>query len=251
MSQFDAGPSAGLEALLDDLSAAVSAAPRDVLGRPVALALRHRVDGDRLFLSGVPHDLLQLVSAAFHAPLRDGQPSVEAGGIAVADEHWIVAGPWHLGTGPVQRPTGGDVVRVHHADFETPQVAPANRLDEARALRAWLEAGGTRLAADLQDPPDFARLSEIGRAAPAALQAVLCDVGLSRAHVGRYLLDAGDYFDDERIDQLGDGYVNAAQLWFAVAAHPDANVGAQLLSLEHECARWMQRAAEPPTRYAF
>ncbi len=71
----------------------------------------------------------------------------------------------------------------------------ANRLDEARALRAWLEAGGTRLAADLQDPPDFARLSEIGRAAPAALQAVLCDVGLSRAHVGRYLLDAGRNYE--------------------------------------------------------
>ncbi|MEO8696105.1 MAG: hypothetical protein ABI658_21485 [Acidimicrobiales bacterium] len=246
MSHFDAGPSAGLEGLLADLSAAVSAAPRDVLGRPVAIALRYRVDNDRFFLSGVPHDLLQLVSAAFHAPLRDGP-----GGTAVADENWIVAGLWHLGTGPVQPPTGGNVVRLRRAGFEAPAVAPANRLDEARALRAWFEAGAARLVDDLQDPPNFARLSEIGRAAPADLQAVLCDVGRSRAHLGRYLLDAGDYFDDERIDQLGDGYVNAAQLWFEVAAHPDADIGAQLLSLENECAQWMQRAAEPPTRYAF
>ncbi len=252
MSQFDAGPSAGLEGLLTDMAEAVSTSPRDVLGRPVAIALRYRVDGERLFLSGVPHDLVQLVSAAFHAPLRDGSRSAEHRGIAIADETWTHASGWRIGTGPVQPPPSGDeVVRLDHVDFETPRAVPANRLDEARALRAWLEAGGARLAADLQDPPDFARLTEVARHAPSDLQAVLSDVGRSRAHVGRYLLDAGDYFDDERIDQLGDGYVNAAQLWFELATNPDADVSAPLLSLEHECAMWMQRAAEPPTRYAF
>jgi len=107
------------------------------------------------------------------------------------------------------------------------------------------------MTADLESPPDFARLSEVALTAQSDLHAILSDVGRSRAHVGRYLLDAADYFDDERIDQLGDGYVNAAQLWFDVAANNDAGLGEQLLSLERECAVWMQRAAEPPTRYAF
>ena len=251
MTQFDAGPSAGLEGLLTDLCAAVSTSPRDVLGRPVAIALRYRFDGNQLFLSGVPHDLLQLVSTAFDAPLRD-----EPAGVAVADESWTAGRGLQLGTGPVQPPTAGrEVVGLRHVAFATstptPTAATVSRLDEARALRASLDAAGARLAADLESPPDFARLSEIGLTAPSDLCAVLSDVGRSRAHVGRYLLDAADYFDDERIDQLGDGYVNAAQLWFDIAAHYDTNIGAQLLSLEHECAVWMQRAAEPPTRYAF
>ena len=247
MTQFDAGPSAGLEGLLADLSSAVSTSPRDVLGRPVAIALRYRFDGDQLFLSGVPHDLLRLVSTAFDAPLHD-----EPAGVAVADERWTAGRGLRLGTGPVQPPTGGgDVVGRRRVVFDTPTAAAANRLDEARALRASLDAAGARLAADLESPPDFARLSDIGLTTPSDLCAVVSDVGRTRAHVGRYLLDAADYFDDERIDQLGDGYVNAAQLWFEVAANHDTNIGPQLLSLEHECARWMQRAAEPPTRYAF
>ena len=244
MTQFDAGPSAGLEGLLAELSSAVSTTAREVLGRPVAVALRYRSDGDQLFLSGVPHDLLPLVSTAFDAPLRDAPA-----GVAVVDESWTAGRG--LGTGPVQLPPGGDVVGLRRVAFDPPRVTTANRLDEARALRASLDAAGARLSSDLETPPDFARLSEIGLTAPSDLRAVLSDVGRTRAHVGRYLLDAADYFDDERIDQLGDGYVNAAQLWFELANHPDANVGQQLLSLERECAVWTQRAAEPPTRYAF
>ena len=247
MNQFDAGPSAGLEGLLAELSSAVSTSPRDVLGRPVAIALRYRLDGDQLFFSGVPHDLLQLVSTTFDAPLRDG-PS----GIAVADESWTAGRGLRFGTGPVQPPTSGnEVVGLRRVAFDVPRAAAAGRLDEARALRTSLDAAGTRLATDLESPPDFARLSGVGLTAPSDLRAILSDVGRTRAHVGRYLLDAADYFDDERIDQLGDGYVNAARLWFELAAHPDAVIGAQLLSLERECAVWMQRAAEPPTRYAF
>ena len=247
MNQFDAGPSAGLEGLLADLSAAVSSSPRDVLGRPVAIALRYRFDGDRLFLSGVPHDLLQLVSAAFDSPLRDGPA-----GVSVADESWIVGRGVRLGTGPVQPPTaGGEVVGLGRADFDTPKAAAVSRLDEAHALRASLDAAGARMTADLERPPDFARLSEVALTAQSDLHAIVSDVGRSRTHVGRYLLDAADYFDDERIDQLGDGYVNAAQLWFDMAARNDAGLGEQLLSLERQCAVWMQRAAEPPTRYAF
>jgi hypothetical protein len=247
MNQYAAGPSAGLEGLLADLSAAVSSSPRDVLGRPVAIALRYRFDGDRLFLSGVPHDLLQLVSTAFDAPLRD-----ELAGVEVVDESWTAGRGWRLGTGPVQPPkSGGEVVGLRGVAFAAPRTAAAGRLDEARALRASLDIAGVRLAADLERPPEFARLSEVGLTAPSDLCAVLSDVGRTRAHVGRYLLDAADYFDDERIDQLGDGYVNAAQLWFEVAARSDADIGGQLLSLERQCAVWMQRAAEPPTRYAF
>lgn len=245
MTQFDADPSAGLEGLLADLSSAVASTPRDVLGRPVAIALRYRHDGDQLFLSGVPHDLLQLVSIAFDAPLRD-----EPAGTTVADETWTAGRG--LGTGPVQAsPASGEVIGLRHARFDPPRTTTASRLDEARALRASLDAAGARLASDLESPPDFARLSEIGRTAPSDLRAVLSDVGRTRARVGRYLLDAADYFDDERIDQLGDGYVNAAQLWFEFAAHNDARIGPKLLSLERECAVWTQRAAEPPTRYAF
>ena len=247
MTQFDAGPTAGLEGLLADLSSAVSTSPRDVLGRPVAIALRYRCDGDRLFLSGVPHDLLQLVSTAFDASLRD-----DPAGVAVADERWTAGRGLQLGTGPVQPPTSGrEVVGLRRVGFDAPTAAAASRLDAARALRASLDAAGARLAVDLESPPNFAQLAETGLIAPSDLCAVVSDVGRTRAHVGRYLLDAADYFDDERIDQLGDGYVNAAQLWFEVAAHHDTSIGAQLLSLERECAVWMQRAAEPPTRYAF
>lgn len=247
MNQFDAGPSAGLEGLLTDLSAAVSTSPRDVLGRPVAIALRYRLDGDRLFLSGVPHDLVRLVAAAFDAPMTDGRE-----GVAIAGESWTRARGALVGTGPVQPPTAGtDVVGSRRVAFATTAAAPLSRLDEARALRACLDAAGTRLAADLESPPDIAQLAAVALDASSELRAVLCDVGRTRAHVGRYLLDAADYFDDERIDQLGDGYVNAARLWFEFAAHPDADIGPQLLSLERQCAAWMQRAAEPPTRYAF
>lgn len=245
MTQFGAGPSAGLEGLLAEVSSAVSTTARDVLGRPVAIALRYRSDGNRLFLSGVPHDLLQLVSAAFHTTLRD-----EPEGVTVADESWTAGRG--LGTGPVQPPpSGGEVIGLRHVGFDPPRATTTSRLDEARALRASLDAAGARLASDLESPPDFARLSEIGLTAPSDLRAVASDVARARAHVGRYLLDAADYFDDERIDQLGDGYVNAAQLWFEFAAHNDARIGPQLLSLERECAVWTQRAAEPPTRYAF
>ena len=244
MTQFDAGPSAGLEGLLADLSSAVSTTPRDVLGRPVAIALRYRHDGDQLFLSGVPHDLLQLVSTAFDATLHD-----DPAGVAMVDESWTPGRG--LGTGPVQPPAGGEVGGLRHVRFYPPRAMTASRIDEARALRASLDAAGARLASDLESPPDFARLSEIGLTAPSDLRAVISDVARSRAHVGRYLLDAADYFDDERIDQLGDCYVNAAQLWFEFATHNDAHIGAQLLSLERECAVWTQRAAEPPTRYAF
>ena len=118
-------------------------------------------------------------------------------------------------------------------------------------LRTSLDVAGARLAADLERPPDFAQFAKVGDTAASELDAMVSDVGRTRAHVGSYLLHAADYFDDERLDQLGDGYVRAAQLWFEVAAQPDADIGPSLLSLERECAVWMQRAAEPPTRYAF
>ena len=69
--------------------------------------------------------------------------------------------------------------------------------------------------------------------------------------VGRFLLDAGDEFDDERIDQLGDGYVRAPHLWSALATRPVPELVHEILALEHSCREWMQSASELPTRYAF
>ena len=86
---------------------------------------------------------------------------------------------------------------------------------------------------------------------PAACALLLDDLVDGRRLVGRFLLDAGDEFDDERIDQLGDGYVRAADRWSTLAAQPVPEVVRDIFTLERACQEWMQGASEPPTRYAF
>ena len=66
---------------------------------------------------------------------------------------------------------------------------------------------------------------------PAACDALLDDLAYGRRLVGRFLLDAGDEFDDERIDQLGDGYVRAAERWSALAANPVPELVHDILAL--------------------
>jgi hypothetical protein len=247
---IDTGAGAGLDPLLHAVASALGASPRDVVGLPVALALRHELDGERVFVSGVPADLLPLVADAFAASFDGSGPS-----IVVAEQRWLSQADVMLGTGPVlagSDPVEGDAVTgLRTLHLGPAGERPATRLDEAVALRDRLRATSTRLVADLQSPLDFKQLAEIPRVGSSAVRAVLTDVATSRDHVGRYLLDAGDYFDDERIDQLGDGYVRVAALWSAFASAPDADLGPAILALEAECAGWMGRAAEPPTRYAF
>ena len=86
---------------------------------------------------------------------------------------------------------------------------------------------------------------------PTACRAFLDDLADSRRLVGRYLLDAGDEFDDERIDQLGDGYVRAAERWSTLTASPVPELVHEIFALETACQEWMQGASELPTRYAF
>jgi hypothetical protein len=246
---MDPGAGAGLQPLLDDLAVALGVSPRDVLGTPVALALRHEISDDRLFLSGVPEDLLALVAAAFGAAVADD------GRIRIAARRWIDDGAVVVGSGPVQaRPDDADGARVEglrRVDVGARTSDGATRLEAATALRAALRATSERLAADLSQPPDFKQIAELAERRAASVRAVAADVAASRDSVGRYLLDAGDYFDDERIDQLGDGYVRVAALWSAFATGHDPDLGEAILAIEHDCAGWMRGAAEPPTRYAF
>jgi hypothetical protein len=247
---IDTGAGAGLGPLLHAVALAIGASPRDIVGLPVALALRHELSDTRVFLSGVPSDLLTLVTDVFDASIDAGGPSIE-----VAEQRWLQQADTLVGSGPVHvggdPRTGESFVGRHRLHLGPAGPRPTSRLDEAVALRERLRSTSIRLASDLESPLDFKQIAEVAHTDIGAIRAVLADVATSRDHVGRYLLDAGDYFDDERIDQLGDGYVRVAALWSAFAASPDADLGPSILGLEAECATWMGRAAEPPTRYAF
>jgi hypothetical protein len=247
---IDTGTGAGLDPLLQAIAAAIGTSPRDIVGLPVALALRHELTDTSVFVSGVPGDLLALVADAFDAAVDDSGPSIET-----AEQRWSQQGDTLVGTGPVRADdgvlAGASLVGQRTMHLGAAGRRPTTRLDEAVALRNRLRATSLRLAEDLETPLDFKQIAEIPHPHADAVRAVLADVATSRDHVGRYLLDAGDYFDDERIDQLGDGYVRVAALWSAFAGSPDADLGPAILALEAECANWMGRAAEPPTRYAF
>jgi hypothetical protein len=232
------GSSGTLRPLVDALSGALGQSAEAVLGVPVAIDLRIRRDDRGLFVSGVPADLVARVCGAF------GVASTDDGAILAERWHAAVNGTRRVGSGPALV-SGGTIAVV-------PAGGDAEGLRErAVALRGNFEPAATRLAASLAEPVDPGALLVALDDDPEGATAALADVAESRALVGRYLLDAADELDDERIDQLGDGYVRAAQRWATIVSRPEPDAVRDALALEHACKDWMQGAAAPPTRYAF
>ena len=230
-----------LRQLVSELAGALGETEAAVLGVPVAVDMRWRHEERGFFLSGVPGDLLQSVSAAFGATLQCRATLVA--------EWWSAPGMRGIGTGPVVVDDTGDgapLILAHRREGE-----PTTRLEQARMLRAQFAITARRLESSLPMPLDASALLAAIDDDPAAGTRVIGDMADSRELVGRYLLDAGDELDDERVDQLGDGYVRAAALWAGLPGHPEPDLVAQVLELERSCLQWMLGAALPPTRYAF
>jgi hypothetical protein len=235
--------------LAAELSRALGRPEAEVLGWPVAVALRWRAAATGVFLSGVPADVVTRVCRAFGASVATDR---ECGTttFSVADEWWSDGGGRGIGTGPVVVARGnGTPVGITAPVYDGP-VEPT-KLEHAQALRARFECAAAELDAGLAQPPDPGALLAALDSEPAVAAAVVDGVADSRLLVGRYLLDTADELDDERIDQLGDGYVRAAHLWAALPQRPDPELVDEVLALERACAGWMHGAASPPTRYAF
>lgn len=149
------------------------------------------------------------------------------------------------------------VARVHDA-FDAsrrsgtePAYGDLTKLERANALRARFALVAGELEGSLARVPDAGVLLAALDGEPTTCAGLLDDVFASRQLVGRFLLDAGDEFDDERIDQLGDGYVRSAAFWSALAARPEPELVHEIFALENSCREWMQGASALPTRYAF
>jgi len=239
-----------LRRLVAELAGALGRPEAAVLGAPVAIDLRWRHDERGLFMSGVTADLVDQVGAVFAAVFDDCD--------GVVAEWWSVARGRGIGTGPVLVDDDVDIptITAHKLvqDERDEQEAPT-RLEQAQELRTRFAIAAARLEASFAVPLDAGLLLAVIDGEPVAAAAVLDDIADSRRLVGRYLLDAADELDDERVDQLGDGYLRSADLWAALAG-PDPNLAdpdliGQLLGLERSCVEWMLGAAELPTRYAF
>jgi len=118
--------------------------------------------------------------------------------------------------------------------------------EQAAALRARFARAASELEAVFAGLDAGALERGLDAAAPA-----LEDLAESRSLVGQQLLDLADELDDERIDQLGDGYLRAAARWASLASRPEPALVEEVLALERSCAVWMRKAADLPTRYAF
>jgi hypothetical protein len=125
-----------------------------------------------------------------------------------------------------------------------------NRLERAEHLRTTFSLVATRLAGEMAPAVDWSVLARAKGPAQAWMVEALTAIAATRTAVGSYLIDQADELDDERIDQLGDGYVRTAELW-RYLADGDLAVGPELHELERSCLAWMRGAAARPTRYAF
>ena len=127
---------------------------------------------------------------------------------------------------------------------------PGSKLDQVTRLRDDLRETAGRLGRQLDAlrPEPF---SAVVQEQPDDIAHAITELAANRRRYGRELLDAADWFDDERIDQLGDGYLRSAALWDGLAAALDVVSLDKVLELERTCVQWMTAAAERPTRYAF
>jgi len=177
------------------------------------------------------------------------QPPTAVLGVPVAIDLRVVP----IGHGEFVSGVPDNLVAVVHDAFGAfgAPYADLTKLERANALRARFTSVADTLAAALTRVPDAGVLLAALDDEPTACAELLDDLADSRRLVGRFLLDAGDEFDDERIDQLGDGYVRAAERWSALAPTPVPELVHEILVLERACQEWMQGASELPTRYAF
>jgi hypothetical protein len=174
------------------------------------------------------------------------QPPTAVLGVPVAIDLRVVP----IGHGQFVNGVPDDLVtRVHDAFGADSD--DRTKLERANALRTRFAQVASELEPALGTVPDAGVLLAALDDEPAACRELLDDLADSRRLVGRFLLDAGDEFDDERIDQLGDGYVRAAERWSALATNPVPELVREILALERACQEWMQGASELPTRYAF
>ena len=225
--------------LVDQIGAALGVPADEAIGFAVAIDFRWDVRERGLFVSGTPADLIERAAAAFGATLSAG------GSIVVEAEHWLGSDRDAIGFGPVLGTASG-------AGFTlTPTTTTPTALEALQGLRSRLRDSSTALEAGLEEDPDVAALAAAHAADPNAVEVAIGDLAATRRSAGRYLLDAGDLYDDERIDQLGDGYLRVSGLWDAVATRPEKELVADAVALERACLGWMRGAAEPPTRYAF
>jgi hypothetical protein len=241
----------GVRNLVVELARALDDPEAPVLGRAVAVALRWQHSGPRVFLSGLPSDVITRVCDAFGAAL-EATPGAGPSTLAVVDEWWSTPAGHGVGTGPVVLPPDGqgpDATRYLHI---TPGTAPPPpKLEQAQALRTQLRNTAVELDRGLSRPPDPGALLGALDSEPDVAAAIVDNVAEGRLMVGRHLLDVADTLDDERIDQLGDGYVRAAHLWRALPQRREPDLLREVLALERSCADWMYGASSPPTRYTF
>lgn len=237
--------SARFTRLVDPMAHAIGVSPSHVVGAPVAIDFRWELRTQGVFLSGIPADLVELVEAA-HGGAFTTVPA--GGGASIVPEVWAGSAPDALGTGPTL--AGSDAMDFLSWRTASPALGEG-LLERAQRLRSAMAAAVERLSPCLSEEVEIDRLmTSIGQHRQDA-KLIMLDFADSRRLVGRYLLDAADELDDERIDQLGDGYVQAASLWEKVSEGVDRSMLWDAVERERICMRWMTGASQPPTRYAF
>ncbi|HVX19773.1 MAG TPA: hypothetical protein VHB02_00325 [Acidimicrobiales bacterium] len=237
---------------------ALGATVGEVVGRPLALAFRVRSDhGGQLFLSGltptVAADAAESLGGRLVSLSLDGADGPSApGAFGLCPEAWDEIGGKTVGTGPVGlSPTTWTGVGPPDLVVVVPGIRPSvDRATGVAKLRDRLRSTADRLAAEVGPEVDWTVLKSLEGPATAWLAMAVDHMARTRVAAGSYLIELADDIDDERIDQLGDGYVRAAELWRELPGG-GPTVAAEVHEVERACVDWMRSAADPPTRYAF
>jgi hypothetical protein len=232
----------GLRVFLEALGAPLGFDAEHAIGLPVGIDLRWAQHADGLLVAGVVTDLAQQLAESAGATF---DPSAPALWVADVDRRGVA--PHRIDTGPaafaVEQAGARPVALVPGS------AAASSELEQAGQLRRRLEAAAERLTAGLQVEPDVDALVRLTDEQPDYSARAFDDVAESRRLLGRYLVDAGDRFDDERLDQLGDAYMNVAPRWAELVDAPQTVT--ELFADERTYAGWTASAAQQPTRYAF
>jgi hypothetical protein len=240
----------------DELAGVLGVRAADVIGVPLAIAFIIRTgEPGRFFVSGLSHDFATTAVESLGGHIivgRDDGPS--EGTLTIADAVWsqVDSGP-AVGFGPVALAPTADpsaCTNLRRLTVISGLSPKRSRLERAEQVRATFSLVADRLAGDLATAVDWSSLAHVEGTAQAWLAEGLRAAGATRDAAGSYLIELADELDDERIDQLGDGYERAAELWRHLAGGEWA-LGPELHELERTCAAWMGHAAGRPTRYAF
>lgn len=234
-----------LEESLERMARAGGCDVLDVLGAPVAIDLKFEVSAAGIALSGVPGDLPEQFGRSRGITVstdETGQPTL-----------WWSAAASH-GVPPAQFTSGASGYSASVPGAVPILLTPAS--EQERTARDEIDSLRTALASTAQllapAPGSVAGLDVVAATFAACAEAVAAtcvDIATSRRLLGHYLVDASDRFDDERLDQLGDGYIQLAELWSLLPT--DLSLLNEILVAEAQAAELMAGAATRPTRYAF